>query len=72
MMIKKMIITFSCFGKLRLNRKLHKFILIEEALRQGIFNEDKLNKLMESHGKGIYNDVIIEKVEKIKVWEFWK
>lgn len=71
-MIKKMIITFSYFGKLRLNRKLHKFILVEEALKQGVFYENKLNKLIESHKDGMYNDVKIEKVEKIKIWEFWK
>jgi len=72
MIYKKIIVTFSYFGKLRLNRKLGKFTLTERAIPQFIEYENNFEKVVESYKDGIYNNVEIEKIEKIKLWEFWK
>ncbi len=72
MIYKKIIVTFSYFGKLRLNRKLGKHILIDRAIPQFIEYENNFERVVESYKHGIYNNVEIEKIEKIKLWEFWK
>ena len=72
MIISKVIVTFSYFGKLRLNRKLGKFTLSDRAIPQFIDYENNFERVVESYKDGNYNNVEIEYIEIIKIWEFWK
>ena len=72
MIYKKIIVTFYYFGKLRLNRRKGIFTLVGSAIDKFEVYAGQYEKIIEGYKRGEYNNVEIIKVEKIKIWEFWK